>query len=214
MHYAYPEKTTDELLDFIEKEPKMCKYLDIPLQHIDDRILQSMRRHLGEQQTRELVERLKTKYSNIALRTPFIVGYPTESRADFKKLCDFVKTSKFDYAGFFPYFREENTPSYFLDGQISQFTKNFRLNKIKKLQQNISLEKAKAKMGQVFLTLIDYFDESKGVYVGHTEFLSPTVDFGVEIVDNENIKVGDFVKVKFVDFDGENFKGVFYESSK
>lgn len=214
LHYAYPEKTTDELLDFIEKEPKMCKYLDIPLQHIDDRILQSMRRHLGEQQTRELVERLKTKYSNIALRTTFIVGYPTESRENFKKLCDFVKTSKFDYAGFFPYFREENTPSYFLDGQISQFTKNFRFNKIKKLQQNISLEKAKAKMGQVFLTLIDYFDESKGVYVGHTEFLSPTVDFGVEIVDNENIKVGDFVKVKFVDFDGENFKGVFYESSK
>ena len=214
LHYAYPEKTTTELLDFIEKEPKMCKYLDLPLQHIDDKILKSMRRRLFEADTRALIEKLNGEYHNIAIRTTFIVGYPGETRADFAKLCDFVKKSRFDYAGFFPYYREENTPSYFMDKQVSEFTKKRRLKKIQKIQSKIATEKAREIMGKVFTVLVDYFDENTGYYMGHTEFLSPTVDFGVKIVDNENIKVGQFVQVKFVDFDGENYKGEFYESSK
>lgn len=214
LHYAYPEKVDEKLLNFIEKEPKMCKYLDIPLQHIDDRILSSMRRKLDEEKTRKLVEKLTGEYHNIALRTTFIVGYPSETKKDFKKLCDFVEETKFDYAGFFPYYREENTPSYYMDGQIREWTKRRRLKKIQKLQSKVASQKAKEKMGKVFKVLVDYFDETKGVYVGHTEFLSPTVDFGVEIVDNENVKVGQFVTVKFVDFDGENYKGEYYESSK
>ena len=214
LHYAYPEKTGEELLDFIEREPKMCKYLDIPLQHIDNRILLSMRRRLGEEQTRALVTKLHEKYANIRLRTTFIVGYPTESRKDFRKLCDFVKESKFDYAGFFPYYREENTPSFYMDGQLSQRTKNSRLKKIQKIQREVTIQKAKENVGKTFKTLVDYFDETKGVFVGHTEFLSPTVDFGVEIVDNGNIMAGQFVNVKFIDFDGENYKGECYEPSK
>lgn len=214
LHYAYPEKTTDELLNFIEKEPKMCKYLDIPLQHIDDRILKSMRRKLFETDTRKLVEKLIGEYHDIELRTTFIVGYPGETKAEFKKLCDFVKNSRFDYAGFFPYYREENTPSYYMENQLSDWTKRRRLKKIQKIQRKIATEKAKEKMGMVFPVLVDYFDENSGYYVGHTEFLSPTVDFGVEIMDNENIKIGEFVNVKFVDFDGQNYKGVYYESSK
>ena len=214
LHYAYPEKVDEKLLNFIEKEPKMCKYLDIPLQHIDDRILSSMRRKLDEEKTRKLVEKLTGEYHNIALRTTFIVGYPSETKKDFKKLCDFVEDTKFDYAGFFPYYREENTPSYYMDGQISEWTKRRRLKKIQKLQSKVASQKAKEKMGKVFKVLVDYFDETKGVYFGHTEFLSPTVDFGVEIVDNENVKVGQFVTVKFIDFDGENYKGEYYESTK
>lgn len=214
LHYLYPEKTSDELLDYIEKEPKICKYIDIPLQHIDNRILKEMRRRLGENQTRNLITKLKTKYHNIYIRTTFIVGFPSESGKDFKKLCEFVKDSKFDYAGFFPYYREENTPSYFMKKQVAEWKKRKRLKKIVKIQQKISLEKAKSLIGQEFTVLIDYFDEIKGVYVGHSEFLSPTVDFGVEIVDNNKIKAGDFVKVKFEDFDGENFKGECYESTK
>ncbi len=206
LHYAYPEKTTDELLEFIAREKKMCKYLDIPLQHIDDRILTSMRRRLNEEKTRKLVKKLKEKYPQIALRTTFIVGYPSETHADFEKLCDFLKESKFDYAGFFPYYREENTPSYFMDKQVREFVKKLRLKKVQKIQNQIASNHAREKIGQEFLALLDFFDESKGVFVGHTEFLSPTVDFGVEIVDNGNVKVGDFVKVRFVDFDGENFK--------
>lgn len=214
LHYAYPEKITDELLNYIEKEPKMCKYMDIPLQHIDNRILTSMRRRMGEEDTRKLIDKLTSEYHNIELRTTFIVGYPSETKAEFKKLCDFVKNTKFDYAGFFPYYREENTPSYFMDKQISQFTKHRRLKKIQKIQSKVATEKAKEKIGKVFTVLVDYFDENTGLYVGHTEFLSPTVDFGVEIVDNENIKIGELVSVKFIDFNGENYKGVYYESSK
>lgn len=214
LHYLYPEKTTDELLDLIEKEPKICKYIDIPLQHIDDHILRDMRRRLGEFQTRALIEKLNTKYHNLALRTTFIVGFPGETGKEFKKLCDFVQKSKFDYAGFFPYYREENTVSYFMKNQVREWKKRARFKKIQKIQQKISLEKAKALMGREFTVLIDYFDEKTGYWMGHTEFLSPTVDFGVEIVDNNKIQAGDFVKVTFKDFDGENFKGECYESTK
>ena len=214
LHYLYPERLTDELLEFMAKEKKMCKYLDIPLQHIDDRILKSMRRHFDEEKTRELIERLKSEYQDFALRTTFIVGYPTESRADFKKLCDFVKKTKFDYAGFFPYYREENTPSFYMDGQVSKFTKMSRLKKIQRIQNEIASARAKENLGKVFQVLVDYFDEEKGSFFGHSEFLSPTVDFGVEIVDNENVQTGKIINCKFVDFDGQNYKGEYYESSK
>lgn len=214
LHYAYPEKTSKELLDFVVGEPKMCKYLDVPLQHIDDKILKSMRRRLSEDKTRELISVLKTEYPQICLRTTFIVGYPGETKSDFKKLCQFVGDTKFDYAGFFPYYREEMTPSYFLEDQVFERTKKSRLKKIQKIQRNVVLEKVRANLGHDFLVLVDYFDENKGVYVGHTEFLSPTVDFGVEIMDNENIRIGQFVNVKFTDFDGQNYKGEYYESSK
>ncbi len=214
LHYAYPEKTSDELLKFIEKEPKMCKYLDIPLQHIDDGILASMRRRHDENATRTLIEKLHNEYKDIALRTTFIVGYPGETRKEFKKLCRFVVKEKFDYAGFFPFYKEENTPSFFMGGQLSNFTKQKRFKKISRIQTKVASEKAREKIGNVYKTLIDYFDESKGVYVGHTEFLSPTVDFGVEIEDNKNIEIGKFVDVRFVDFDGENYKGEYYEFTK
>lgn len=214
LHYAYPEKTDDKLLTFIETQPKMCKYIDIPLQHIDDEILASMRRRLNEEKTRALTYKLMGDYHDLHVRTTFIVGYPGETKKAFKKLCDFVKESKFDYAGFFPYYREENTPSYYMNNQLSTRTKMKRLKKLQKIQNEISTEKARQKMGKVFKVLIDYFDQEKGNFVGHTEFLSPTVDFEVEIVDNGNIKVGDFVNIKFVDFDGNNYKGVCYEFTK
>lgn len=214
LHYIYPEKTTKELLDFIESEPKMCKYVDIPLQHIEDRILKSMHRKLDEEKTRELIALMRNDYKNIYIRSTFIVGYPSETKKDFIKLCDFLKEVKFDYAGFFPYYREENTASYFMDKQKAELTKKHRLKVIQKLQNKIAFEHALKMLGENYKTLIDYFDESTGFFVGHTEFLSPTVDFGVQIVDNGNIKVGDFVYVNFQSFDGENFKGEVYESSK
>ena len=214
LHYIYPEKTTKELLDFIESEPKMCKYVDIPLQHIEDRILKSMHRKLDEEKTRELIALMRNDYKDIYIRSTFIVGYPSETKKDFIRLCDFLKEVKFDYAGFFPYYREENTASYFMDKQKAELTKKHRLKVIQKLQNKIAFEHALKMLGENYKTLIDYFDESTGFFVGHTEFLSPTVDFGVQIVDNGNIKVGDFVYVNFQSFDGENFKGEVYESSK
>lgn len=214
LHYIYPEKINKEFLDYIYNEPKICNYLDIPLQHIDNKILTSMRRKLGEKETRELISLIKTDYPKIALRSTFIVGYPGETKADFKKLCDFLKETKFDLAGFFPYFREENTASYYMDKQVSELTKKRRFKKVQKLQHEIVFEKAKGLLGQNFRVLVDSFDSSTGFFMGHTEFFSPRVDFGVEINYNEKVEVGNFVNVKFNSFDGENFKGECYEFTK
>ncbi len=214
LHYAYPEKTTKELLDYICSEKKMCKYLDIPLQHVDDKILKSMRRKHDEEETRNLVKMMKEKYPQIKIRTTFIVGYPAESCGQFRKLCRFIKESKFSYAGFFPFYREENTVSYYLKGQLPSFIKKWRLKKIEKLQSRVSTENAKELVGKKVRVLVDYFDEQSGNYFGHTEFLSPLVDFGVEIIDNINVESGKFVDVIITHFDGQNFKGEYYEFTK
>ena len=214
LHYLYPEKMTSELLSYIDINKKMCKYVDIPLQHIDNNILKSMNRRLDEKETRALIHLIKNQYPSIHIRSTFIVGYPTETASEFKKLCNFIKDSKFDYAGFFPYYREENTASYYIKRQNSEWTKKRRLKKIQKLQAEVAYQKAKEHLGKAYKTLVDYFDSSTGLYIGHTEFLSPTVDFNVKIVDNGNVKVGDFAMVKLLSFDGADYKGEVYESSK
>lgn len=207
LHYAYPEKVSDELLSYIAKNEKMCKYLDIPLQHIDNDILKSMRRKLDEKDTRELIEKIKSNYPEIALRSTFIVGYPGESKAQFKKLCDFVQETKFDYAGFFPYSREPNTASFFMKKQVPEFIKRRRLKKITKIQNDIVTEKAKEKIGQTVEVLVDSFDPQTGEYMGHSQKMSPLVDFNVKFVDNGNVKCYTYVKVKIYDFDGNDYKG-------
>ena len=207
LHYAYPEKVSDELLSYMVKNEKMCKYLDIPLQHIDNDILKSMRRKLDEKDTRELIEKIKSNYPEIALRSTFIVGYPGESKAQFKKLCDFVQETKFDYAGFFPYSREPNTASFFMKKQVPEFIKRRRLKKITKIQNDIVTEKAKEKIGQTVEVLVDSFDPQTGEYMGHSQKMSPLVDFNVKFVDNGNVKCYTYVKVKIYDFDGSDYKG-------
>ena len=207
LHYAYPERVTEELLSYIVKNEKMCKYLDMPLQHIDDGILKSMRRRLDEQETRNLIDKIKGEYPEIALRSTFIVGYPGEKGKSFKKLCKFIKQGDFDYAGFFPYSREPNTASYFMKNQCLNWTKKRRLKKIQKIQNNTALQKAKALIGQTIEVLVDCFDEQTGQYCGHSQKLSPTVDFGVRFVDNNSVNIGDFVKVRIYDFDGSDYKG-------
>ncbi len=206
-HYAYPEKVTDQLLDFIVKNDKICKYLDIPLQHIDDKILKSMRRRLGEEEIRSLIEKIRTSYPQISLRTTFIIGYPGETRKQFKKLCDFIKESKFDYAGFFPYSREPNTASFFMKKQVPEFIKKLRVKKITKLQNEIVSEKARDVIGQTIEVLVDSFDQNSGEYIGHSQNMSPLVDFNVRFVDNGNINCYTYVKIKIYDFDGSDYKG-------
>ncbi len=207
LHYLYPEKVDDKLLSYIVKNPKMCNYIDLPLQHIDNDILKSMRRKVDENGTRNLLENLKNNYPSLALRSTFIVGYPGETRAKFKKLIEFIKDTKFDYAGFFPYSKEPNTASFYMKKHLSNWTKKHRWNKIKKVQNQIALEKAKEMMGQEIEVLVDYFDENTGEYVGHSQKLSPLVDFGVRFVDNGNINCAQIIKVKIYDFDGSDFKG-------
>lgn len=207
LHYLYPEKISDELLEYINKNPKMCKYLDIPLQHIDDEILTSMRRKLNEDGTRKLIDKIHRNYPDFALRSTFIVGYPNENRKKFKKLLEFLEKTKIDYAGFFPYSREEGTVSFYLPKQVSAFTKKRRLKKAQKLQNAIMSENARQLIGQETLVLVDYFDENTGEYVAHNQKLAPSVDFEVRFVDNGYIEVAQFVKVKIYDFDGRAYKG-------
>ncbi len=207
VHYLYPEKVDDNLLSFIVKNPKMCNYIDLPLQHIDNEILQSMRRKVDENGTRALIENIKTNYPELAIRSTFIVGYPGETRGKFKKLIEFIKDVKFDYAGFFPYSKEPNTASFYMKKHLSNFTKKHRWNKIKKIQNQIALEKVKGILGQEIEVLVDYFDESTGEYCAHSQKLSPLVDFGVRFVDNGSINCGQIVKVKIYDFDGSDLKG-------
>lgn len=207
LHYLYPEKVTDRLLEFIDKNEKMCKYLDIPLQHIDDKILLSMRRKLGEKDTLKLVEKIKNTYPNISFRSTFIVGYPGESGKQFKKLYKFIENTKFDYAGFFPYSKEPNTASFFMSKQVGNLKKKIRAKKINALQQKIMQEKISQILGEELEVLVDYFDSNTGEFVGHSEKLSPTVDFGVRFVDNGSVEISTFVKVKIYDFDGSYLKG-------
>ena len=207
LHYLYPEKVSEELLDFIDKNEKMCKYLDIPLQHIDEDILKSMKRRIGENDTYKLIDLIKTKYPNFALRSTFIVGYPGESGAKFRKLLKFIEWAQFDFAGFFPYSKEPNTASFFMDKQVLPFIKKKRANKIRKVQQKIVESKISSIIGQEMEVLVDYFDEGTGEFVAHSQNLSPTVDFGVRFVDNGNIEISSFVKVKIYDFDGSYLKG-------
>lgn len=207
LHYLYPEKLTDELLSYIEKNPKMCKYIDVPLQHIDDGILKSMRRRLDEEGTRKLIENINRNYPSLAIRSTFIIGYPGETRKKFKKLCDFIKESKFDYAGFFPYSREPNTASYYMNKQVPSLIKNIRAKKIQKLQNDIVLSKAKDLIWQEIEVLVDSFDSERGEFCAHSQKLSPSVDFGVRFVDNGKVEINTFVKVKIYDFDGSDFKG-------
>ena len=207
LHYLYPEKVTDRLLEFIDKNEKMCKYLDIPLQHVDDKILLSMRRKLGEEDTLKLVEKIKNTYPNISFRSTFIVGYPGESGKQFKKLYKFIENTKFDYAGFFPYSKEPNTASFFMSKQVGNLKKKIRAKKINALQQKIMQEKISQILGEELKVLVDYFDSNTGEFVGHSEKLSPTVDFGVRFVDNGSVEISTFVKVKIYDFDGSYLKG-------
>lgn len=207
IHYAYPEMISKQLLDYIVTEEKMCKYLDIPMQHIDNEILKSMRRKHDENFTRNLVKTIKNDYPQIKIRSTFIVGYPGESYKQFKKLLTFLKESKLDYVGFFPYYREQNTASYFMKKQKPQFIKNWRLKRAQKLQAQIAFSGVASQIGKQVSTLVDSFDINTGQMLAHTNFLSPSVDFGVKIVDNNLIEVGEFVDVKLVGFDGENFIG-------
>lgn len=205
--YAYPEMIDRELLNFIDNEPKMCNYLDIPMQHIDDKMLSLMRRRHSEAATRALVREIQTYHPDIKIRTTFIVGHPGETRAAFKKLLNFLEIAKLDYAGFFPYSREEGTVSFYMKGQKSALTKKLRLKKAQKAQEKIAFEKAQALLGKRVEVLIDEFDQEDGTFVGHTKFLSPSVDFGVKIIDNDNIEVGNIVSATLTGFDGNFYKG-------
>lgn len=211
LQYIYPEWLDERLLDFIAKNDKMCKYIDMPLQHIDNKILKDMNRKSDEAKCRELVDLIAEKYPEIELRSTFIVGFPGESKKQFKKLCDFIEEDKIRFASFFTYYREEKTKAYYMPKQVPKFIKKLRLKKIEKIQ-NLNLNRfALSQIGKVERVLVDEFDENKKIFLSHSQKNSPNVDFCV-IIDADNpssakVNIGEFVQVRLTALHEKGFIG-------
>ena len=207
LHYCYPELVSNELLEFISKNPIICPYLDIPLQHIDNKILKDMNRRNSEEDCRNLIKNIKTNYQNFAIRSTFIVGFPGETRKQFKKLCKFLKEAKLNNVGFFAYSREESTKAFYMKKQVPNFIKQFRLKKVQKIQSKIALEQNLKQVGKIEEVVIDSFDSSTGYFEARSNKMSPDVDFCVKIPCNEPVIVGEFYRVQYIDFQNYYFIG-------
>lgn len=205
LHYAFPTGFPEDVLEVIREEPKICNYIDIPLQHISDRVLKSMRRGTTYEKTNALLKKFREQVPQMAIRTTLIVGYPGETEADFMLLKNWVRDMRFDRLGCFAYSHEENTHAYKLEDDVSPEVKQQRANEIMELQSQISWEKNQERIGQTLRCLVD---RKEGDYfIGRTEFDSPDVDNEVHIDARKYyVKTGDFVDVKITgagDFDLE-----------
>jgi len=195
LQYAYPSGFPMEILDAMNERENICKYLDMPLQHISDDMLKSMRRGITKQKTIDLVNQIRDKVPNIALRTTLITGYPGETEQDFEEMLQWVEETRFDRLGCFTYSHEEKTHAHSLVDDVPDEVKQERSDAIMEIQQGISLEKNQQKVGRVFKVLIDKKEE--GHFVGRTEFDSPEVDNEVLIDANQDYATpGTFVQVK------------------
>lgn len=198
MHYAFPTGFPMEVIEVMKNEPKICNYLDIPLQHISDPILKSMRRGTTQKKTTDLIENIRTILPEIALRTTLIVGYPGETEADFDTLKQWVKAMRFERLGCFTYSHEENTHAHQLEDNVPQEVKQERANEIMKIQSEISWEQNQKKLGKIYRCVIDRKQGEH--FVGRTEIDSPDVDNEV-LIDAKKyyLKLGDFTDVEITD---------------
>ena len=197
--YAYPEGIDEALLEMIAGESKICNYLDLPLQHIDDTILQQMRRQTSEQQIRTLLKRLRQRIPDLTLRTTFIVGFPGETREQFEKLLDFVNEGHFERVGVFPYSRETGTTAADLPGQVPVRTRNSRRNKLMKAQARVSFRKNRALLGGTETVLVEgYSDETDLLLKGRSARQAPDID-GQFLLTSGHADVGAYVPVRLTD---------------
>ncbi|AZI19837.1 30S ribosomal protein S12 methylthiotransferase RimO [Chryseobacterium taklimakanense] len=195
LHYAFPSGFPEDVLEVIKNEPKVCNYIDIPLQHINSDLLKSMKRGTTHEKTDALLAKFREKVPDMAIRTTLIVGYPGETEERFQELKAWVAEQRFDRLGCFTYSHEENTSAYQLVDDVPQEVKEARVEEIMELQSQISWEKNQEKIGKVFKCI---FDRKEGNYfVGRTEFDSPDVDNTVLVpAENTYISIGDFAEVK------------------
>lgn len=196
--YLYPDNFTDDLIYAIKTNEKVVKYVDIPLQHISNPILNKMNRKTSKEDIINLINKLRKEIPNIIIRTTFIVGFPGEEEIHFQELYNFVKNIKFDKLGVFTYSREEGTLAYNFDSQVEEIIKQNRRNKLMELQQKISYELNQQKIGKVYLTLVEEICE-KGIYIGRTYMDSPEIDGFVYIYSNKELDLGEYVYVKIID---------------
>lgn len=198
IHYAFPTGFPMDVIEVMKEEPKICNYLDIPLQHISDPILASMKRGTTQEKTTKLLKKFREAMPEMAIRTTLIVGYPGETQADFEALKSFVQEMRFDRLGCFTYSHEENTTAYELEDDVPEEVKLARANEIMEIQSQISWELNQQKVGKTFRCLIDR--KEGNYFVGRTEYDSPDVDNEVLIDAKKHyVKTGDFVEVKIID---------------
>jgi len=194
LHYAYPAGFPVEVLDVIKERSNICNYIDMPIQHINNRILSLMQRGHTKEGTTKLLDKIRTSLPEAALRTTLIVGFPGETEEEFNELVDFVQEYKFDRLGVFTYSPEEGTRAFKLPDNVPEELKQARLEKIMAVQQEVSLEKNTARVGKVFKTMIDRKEGE--FYIGRTEYDSPEVDNEM-IIDPEGkeLEIGKFYPV-------------------
>ncbi|MCX5700881.1 MAG: MiaB/RimO family radical SAM methylthiotransferase [Candidatus Omnitrophica bacterium] len=196
--YLNPSRISDDLLKLIRDESKICKYIDLPIQHINERILKLMNRNTSKKEIINTINRVRKIIPQVALRTAVIAGFPSETDSEFKELLNFIKQTEFERLGAFSYSREEGTVAYSLKNQLSEKTKRERLDLIMSTQQEVSTQVNSRLLGKVLEVLID--EEDNGKYLGRSEYDAPEVDGSIFInKPKKKIKVGDFVKAKIVD---------------
>lgn len=202
LHYAYPSKFPMDIIDAIAGCEKVCNYLDIPLQHSSDNVLERMRRQITTAETKELLAAIRNKIPDITLRTTMLVGFPGETEEDFNNLLDFIKEIRFDRLGVFIYSHEDGTSGFELEDDVPEEIKQERLARVMELQATISLEINQTKVGKIFKTIIDR--KEGGYFIGRTEGDSPEVDNEV-LIDAAKyfVRIGDFAEIKITS--SENF---------
>ncbi|NPD46538.1 MULTISPECIES: 30S ribosomal protein S12 methylthiotransferase RimO [unclassified Lentimicrobium] len=200
LHYTYPNNFPLDVLELMNSEKKIANYVDIPLQHINDRVLRDMKRNHNSETTRGLVNKMRETVPGVAIRTTLIVGFPGETEEEFQELKEFVKDSRFDRMGVFTYSPEENTTAYDLKDDVPEAVKLERKEELMQLQQGISLEINQNKLGKTYKVIIDRIEDEH--YVGRTEFDSPEVDNEVLIeYDSCDLQVGKFYQAKITQVD-------------
>lgn len=199
--YAYPETITDELIEVVKRNDKICNYFDIPIQHISDQVLKRMNRKSNEESIKELITKIRKQIPDVILRTSLIVGFPGETKEDFDKLYEFVKWARFDKLGAFTYSKEDGTPAERLKNQIHGNTKTSRYNKIMSLQARISKDKGKEKIGKKYKVLIENKSFDGKYFIGRTYMDVPQEDGIVYIQSNKDLDlIGKLVEVEIIDY--------------
>ena len=194
--YCYPDRCSDELIDFIDAEPKIAKYIDMPMQHASDSVLKRMNRRDTAATLRDRIAYIRSKKSGIAIRSTFMVGFPQETEEEFRKLISFLKEEKLDHVGFFAYSREEGTPAARMKGQVPYAMKRQRLAAITAVQSEIMKERANGLIGKVVEVISDGIDYDKECFYGHTDRMAPESDGVVYFTSDKPVDVGETYPVK------------------
>ncbi len=205
LFYCYPDKVTDELIEVIASEEKVCSYIDIPLQHCNSDILKAMNRSGSYDELKALINKMRSRIPDLSLRTTFLVGFPGETDEQFEELCSFVKEMEFDKMGCFEYSAEEGTPAAEMNNQINDDVKAKRAEIIMDIQYSVTEKANEKRIGRIYKTVIDELTEDG--YIGRSYLDSPEIDSGIIIKSDKDLSIGEFVNVKITDYNGYDLIG-------